>query len=257
MRILAVAALRRNLLTLRRNSQNPILMLKRLYRSTFAMRLASLCIGAYIRLVQATSRWTVEGFEHFDDAAGEGHGVILAFWHGRLLMAPAVRGKTDRRVFMLISAHRDGEIIANGVKNFGVEFIRGSATSKDKPGKEKRGASAIAQMIAALENGGVVGFTPDGPTGPGEKVKPGVIRLAQLSGAPIIPAAYSTSRGARLNTWDRFLLAAPFSKGYYLAGPPISVPPNADANEKEMLRRKVESALSDITEKADQRAGRQ
>ena len=109
MRILAVAALRRNLLTLRRNSQNPILMLKRLYRSTFAMRLASLCIGAYIRLVQATSRWTVEGFEHFDDAAGEGHGVILAFWHGRLLMAPAVRGKTDRRVFMLISAHRDGE----------------------------------------------------------------------------------------------------------------------------------------------------
>lgn len=231
-------------------------MFKRIARSHFAMRLASLCIGAYIRLVQATSRWTVEGFEHFDEAARQGKGVILAFWHGRLLMAPAVRRETDRRVFMLISAHRDGEIIAQGVKSFGVEFIRGSATSKDKPGKEKRGASAIAQMIAALEEGGVVGFTPDGPTGPGEKAKPGVIRLAQLSGAPIIPAAYSASRGAQLNTWDRFLLAAPFSKGYYLAGPPITVPPGADADERDMLRRKIESALCDVTRKADERAGR-
>ncbi len=231
-------------------------MFKRFTKSAFAMRLAACMIAAYIRLVQATSRWTLAGFENFEAAAGEGRGVILAFWHGRLLMAPAVRSKTGKRVFMLISAHRDGEIIANGVKSFGVEFIRGSAANSAKPGKEKGGAAAIAQMTAALDEGAIVGFTPDGPRGPGEKVKLGVIRLAQLSGAPIVPAAYATSRGWRLGTWDRFLLAAPFSKGYYVAGPPIQAPANAGPEARERLRKEVENALHVVTKKADALAGR-
>ena len=108
----------------------------------------------------------------------------MAFWHGRLMMAPMVRRQTDRRVFMLISNHRDGEIIANGVKSFGVEFIRGSTADPKKPEKNKNGASAIAQMIVcAFKGGNIVGITPDGPRGPGERSQKGVIRLAQMSGA--------------------------------------------------------------------------
>ncbi|WP_425409712.1 lysophospholipid acyltransferase family protein [Hyphococcus sp.] len=215
------------------------------------MRIAAFLIGAYIRLVYGTSRWRMNGVDHFETAAAEGKGVILAFWHGRLLMAPAIRRETDRRVFMLISAHRDGEIIARGVRSFGVEFIRGSASNKQKPGKEKQGASAIARMAAALNDGDVVGFTPDGPTGPAEKVKPGIIRLAQLSGAPIIPAAYAVSSGKHLKTWDRFLLAAPFSKGYYEAGEAIRVSAGADEKEREMRRAELEAALRAVTARAD------
>ncbi|WP_165793709.1 lysophospholipid acyltransferase family protein [Hyphococcus luteus] len=231
-------------------------MLKRFLKSRFAMRAAAALIGLYIRLVHATSRWTLVGLEHFDAAAAEGNGVILAFWHGRLLMAASVRRETNRPVYMLISAHRDGEIIARGVSGFGVEFIRGSAANPNKPGRNKSGASAIAQMTAALAEGSVVGFTPDGPKGPGELVKPGVIRLAQMSGAPIVPAAYSASRGKRLSTWDRFLLAAPFSKGYYVAGAPITVPADADGETRERLRLDLETALKAVTEEADKRAGR-
>ncbi|GJL92076.1 lysophospholipid acyltransferase family protein [Hyphococcus sp.] len=232
---------------------NPGRMLKRLLKSAFVLRLASLLIGAYIRLVYATSRWTVIGREHVDAAGG---GAILAFWHGRLLMGAAIRRQTGRRVFMLISAHRDGEIIARGVSGFGVEFIRGSAANPNKPGKDKSGASAIAQMIAALHEGAIVGFTPDGPRGPGERAKPGVVRLAQMSGAPIIPAAYSINCGKRLSSWDRFLLAAPFAKGYYVAGAPIHVPADADAGQREVLRKQLEAALNDVTRDADARAGR-
>ncbi len=231
-------------------------MLKRFLKSRFAMRAAAALIGFYIRFVHASSRWTMVGLEHFDAAAAEGKGVILAFWHGRLLMAASVRRETNRPVYMLISAHRDGEIIARGVSGFGVEFIRGSAANPDKPGKNKSGASAIAQMNAALAEGSVVGFTPDGPKGPGEQAKPGVIRLAQMSGAPIIPAAYSASRGKRLSTWDGFLLAAPFSKGYYVAGAPITVPTDADAPTRERLRLELETALKAVTDEADKRAGR-
>ena len=231
-------------------------MLKRIVKSAFAMHVAAALIGLYIRLVYATSRWTLSGFEHFDAAAAQNKGVILAFWHGRLLMAASVRRETDRPVYMLISAHRDGEIITRAVSGFGIRFIRGSAANPNKPGKNKSGASAIAQMLAALEEGSVVGFTPDGPKGPGEKAKPGVIRLAQMSGAPIVPAAFATSRGKRLSTWDRFLLAAPFSKGYYVAGAPITVPADADAETQDRLRQELETALKSVTNEADRCAGR-
>ncbi|MAW81817.1 MAG: hypothetical protein CMI63_16400 [Parvularcula sp.] len=231
-------------------------MLKRLFRSRPAMQAAAWLIGTYIGLVYATSRWTLQGYDHVEAALKDGKGVILAFWHGRLLMAAAVRKQTDARVFMLISAHRDGEIIAQGVSRFGVEFIRGSAANPKKPGKNKSGASAIAQMAAALRENAIVGFTPDGPRGPGETLKPGVIRLAQMSGAPIIPAAYSVSRGKRLSTWDRFLLAAPFSRGYYVAGAPITVPAEASGETLDRIRADVEAALIAVTREADALAGR-
>ncbi len=231
-------------------------MLKRFVKSAFAARLASGLIGGYIRLVHATSRWTFLGREEFEAALGEGKGVILAFWHGRLLMAPTVRSETDARVFMLISAHRDGEIIANSVKGFGVEFIRGSAANPKKPDKNKDGASAIVLMARALKDGHVVGVTPDGPRGPGERANRGVIRLAQMTGAPIVPAAYSVSRGGRLSTWDRFLVAAPFSRGVYLAGAPIAAPQENTPEALESARQSVENALKDVTRRADAHVGR-
>lgn len=231
-------------------------MLKRFAKSAFAAKIASFLVSGYIRLVHGTSRWEFIGREHFDAAAATGKGVILVFWHGRLLMAPTVRGETDKRVFMLISAHRDGEIIANGVKSFGVEFIRGSAANPKKPQKNKSGASAIAQMTVALKEGHVVGVTPDGPRGPREKVQKGVIRLAQMTGATILPAAYSASRGARLNSWDRFLLAAPFSRGAYVAGPAIQISAENDPETVERARRNVENALLSVTHEADALVGR-
>jgi lysophospholipid acyltransferase (LPLAT)-like uncharacterized protein len=231
-------------------------MIKKLLKSEFAARTASLFIRFYIRLVEVTCRWKFIGREHFDAADAKGKGVIIAFWHGRLLMAPIIRKESGKRVFMLISANRDGEIIAQGVRKFGVEFIRGSAANPDKPGKNKSGASAIAQMIAALNDGAIVGFTPDGPRGPGEKVKSGVIRLSQMSGAPILPAAYSTSGGSQLNTWDRFLLAAPFSRGVFVAGPAIEAPKDNSLEAVETARRRLENALLEVTREADVLVGR-
>jgi len=231
-------------------------MFKRFAKSAFAARLAAFIIGAYIRLVIATMRWTPVGREHFDAAEQAGKGVIVAFWHGRMMMMPRLCQETHRQVFMLTSVNRDGEIIANAVRSFDVKFIRGSAANPKKPTKNKGGASAVAQILAALENGDVVGVTPDGPRGPGEKLQTGVIKLAQMSGAPIVPAGISIARGRRLSTWDRFLFAAPFSRGFYVAGPPIWVGPENDAETLESTRRKVENALASVTQTADSLAGR-
>lgn len=229
---------------------------RRILRSPFAGRVASVAIAAYIRLVRATSRPEFIGREHADALLQSGNGFILAFWHSRLLMGAAMRGETQKPVFMLISTHRDGEIIANAVRGFGVELIRGSAADPKKPEKDKSGAPAVAAMRAALERGSIVGMTPDGPRGPAGVARIGAIKLAALTGAPILPAAYSASRGPRLKTWDRFLLAAPFSRLAFAARPPIHVERTNDAAALERSRAHLETELTAAARIADEAVGR-
>ena len=231
-------------------------MLKKLAKSEFAAKIVAGLAGFYIRLVHATSRWRLIDREYFDKERANGKGVIMAFWHGRLMLAPAIRKETDARIFMLISAHRDGDIIADAVKSFDLEFIRGSAANPKKSQKNKSGAAATAQMHAALKAGDIVGFTPDGPRGPRERVKPGLIKLAQLSGAPIIPLGLSVSHGKTFNSWDRFLLASPFAKGIAVVGQPIHITGDFDHDAIEAIRITVENNIRETTERANQLAGR-
>jgi lysophospholipid acyltransferase (LPLAT)-like uncharacterized protein len=225
-------------------------------RSPLAGAVASGAIAFYIRLVKATSSETFIGRDDADALLAANKGFILAFWHARLLMGATIRREADRPVHMLISAHRDGEIIANAVKGFGVELIRGSAADPKKPEKDKSGAPAIAAMITALNAGGIVGMTPDGPRGPAEIAKTGAVKLAAFSGAPILPAAYSASRGPRLNTWDKFLLAAPFSRIAFAARPPIHVERHADGAALEAARSHLERELTAAAAIADEAVGR-
>jgi hypothetical protein len=113
-------------------------------------------------------------------------------------------------------------------------------------------------MIAALGEGAIVGMTPDGPRGPSRKAQLGVVRLAELSGAPILAGAFSTSRALRLNTWDRFFLALPFSRGaFVVAGPAIPAPlRGADAAKLDAVRLEVEGALDRAADAADRLVGR-
>ncbi len=237
-------------------SSTSVSLSKRILHSAAAGRIASGAISAYIRLVEATSRSEYIGREHPDALVASGKGFILAFWHSRLLMGATIKRETQKPVYMLISTHRDGEIVANAVKGFGIKLIRGSAANPKKPEKNKSGAPAVAEMIAALEEGSVVGMTPDGPRGPAEIAKIGVIKLAAYSGAPILPAAYSASRGPRLETWDRFLLAAPFSHLAFAARPPIHIDRNADAAALEAARVNLQSELKAAARIADAAVGR-
>ncbi|MBI1366300.1 MAG: DUF374 domain-containing protein [Alphaproteobacteria bacterium] len=220
-------------------------------RRDLAARAASFAIAAYIRLVDATTRWRIVGREFADPLLEAPDGFILAFWHQRLLMSPLLRRETSKRVYMLISHHRDGEIIADAVKGFDIDFIRGSTADPRKKFKQKGGAPAIAQMIAALQAGAIVGVTPDGPRGPARKVQPGVIKLAQLSGAPILPVSYAVTRGRFLDSWDRFLLALPFSRGAFAAAEPLRVPVQADAGAAEAARRELEQRLDEAGARAE------
>ena len=155
----------------------------------------------------------------------------------------------DRRrpISVLISQHPDGQILARTVGHFGIDTVAGSTT--------RGGASALRALLKTLKAGAYVGITPDGPRGPRMRAGDGVITVARLSGAPIIPVAYGISRRRVLGTWDRFVVAWPFGRGVLVWGDPIHVARDADADARETARRQVEDRLNAVTAAADRLGG--
>ncbi len=137
-----------------------------------------------IRLLGHTMRISTVGGETVDELYRQGRRIIIAFWHGRQLMMPlAYRGQ---QASILISQHRDGEIIARIMGYFGLQSIRGSST--------RGGLRATRQLLKAGRNGGDLVVTPDGPKGPACTVQSGVIYLAKATGLPIIPLTFACSK---------------------------------------------------------------
>jgi lysophospholipid acyltransferase (LPLAT)-like uncharacterized protein len=203
-------------------------------------------IHLYIRLVYATNRWTVEGAEVPHRLRAEGKSFILAFWHGRLLMIPMAWQRLAP-MHMLISAHRDGRMIADAVTYFGVQSIAGSTS--------RGGSAALRTMVKRLDAGDCVGITPDGPRGPAMVASSGIVNLARLAGVPIVPVAFATSRRRVLRSWDRFQLALPFGRGVFLWGEPIEVAGDLDPAGIEETRLLVERRMNELAAEADRRVG--
>lgn len=225
---------------------------KKILRSTAVRGAACWLVAQYIRLVWYTGRWTVMGSENFAGVWDKGEAGIVAFWHGRLLMMPYA-WKRPKPFRMLTSAHRDGELIAATVKQHGIGSIIGS-TAKD--GRDKGGSNALRAMLKALKSGAFIGMTPDGPRGPRMRASDGIINVARLSGAPILPLTFSVSSGRVLGTWDRFLLPLPFSRGVLYWGEPLYVSRKLDDAGIDAARATLEARLNTMTEEADRRMNR-
>ena len=219
---------------------------KRLLRNA-AVRGVLCALGAgYIRLVHATSSWRVEGGEIPAAYWDRDEPFIVAYWHGRILMMP-YSWRRDRAMSLLISQHPDGQFIARLVARFGLATIAGST--------RRGGTAALRALLRVLKAGGSVAITPDGPRGPRMRASSGVVDLARLSGAAIVPAAYATSRRRVLSSWDRFVVALPFGRGVFVWGAAIEVPRDADAAARERLRRTLEERLNAVTAEADRLVG--
>jgi lysophospholipid acyltransferase (LPLAT)-like uncharacterized protein len=152
-------------------------------------------------------RIETRGQEHVDRLYAEGRRVIIAFWHARQLMMPLTYRGTLAHI--LISQHQDGEIIARIVERFGFRAVRGSST--------RGGVEALRELIRLGRSGVDLVVTPDGPKGPPQVAKMGVIQLARASRLPIIPLAFGCSKknSLRVGTalWCRIPDRAAFSCG--------------------------------------------
>ncbi len=168
---------------------------------------------------------------------------IGVLWHNRLLLLPSVlqRFFPERRGAALISASRDGALLADLVQRFGYDTVRGSSSRK--------GATAMLQLAEVITSGRDVVMTPDGPRGPVYELGAGIILLAQKSGALIVPINMEYSSCWRLKSWDRFILPRPFSKVRVIIGRPHRVAQTSTDAEFERERVRLQETLMQLVER--------
>lgn len=170
-------------------------------------------IRAYLWLVQATAKISVSGEHIADQLQADGQGHLFVFWHNRQFILPLLR--PNDTVHCLISDSRDGDYMAALIRHFNKQAIRGSSS--------RNGLISMKNIMRELHRGHSVGIATDGPRGPAFQVKPGVVQIAQATGAPIIPVSFDASNKKVLDSWDRSYLLFPFGKIAIVYGAPIRV----------------------------------
>lgn len=211
-------------------------------------RCVSLAASFVIKAVAFTLRLKVVGAEYLDRAKEEGHPVLFAFWHNRLLYTCYYLRR--ERLTMMISQSRDGDLIAAVARIFGIRSIRGSS-SRD-------GIRAIGELARVMRGeGGNGGITPDGPRGPRYRLQMGVLLLARKAGVPILPVSISFSRMKVFSSWDRFRFPYPFARAVLVFGEPYRVPEDARGEKMEDLRSELEQRLQGVTEASDRFFGKE
>lgn len=188
-----------------------------------------------------STRVKVIGEEDYRELRRQGKPVIFLIWHGRLLFAPFFFRR--RGIIALISPSEDGEIVAQVGSRWGYRIIRGSSSHAV--------IRVWSEMKRELQKKGELIIVPDGPRGPNRKMKVGSLKLAQETGAVLVPFTFSTSRRKFLRTWDNFLIFYPFSRVVAMYGPPFTVGDGLKDAELERERQKIELFMVQLDEKAD------
>ena len=201
----------------------------------FRSRLIGFIAASFIRLVGLTLR-----IEHVDKAGiteSSARPVIWCLWHNRIFLVPWFHRKVfgRRPAVVLTSPSKDGAMIAAVMAAFDIGSVRGSSS--------RGGLRAMLELAKIIRAGCDTTFTPDGPRGPRYTLAPGVVKLAQMSGAIVVPIHVEPERSWRLNTWDGFIIPKPFSRVRITHALPWSCPETMDAASFEAHRVSLEQRM--------------
>jgi lysophospholipid acyltransferase (LPLAT)-like uncharacterized protein len=185
--------------------------------------------------------WRIErvGEDPSDPGIGRHEPSIFALWHSQLL--PLVYTHRGRDAVVLVSRHLDGQIVARVLERLGFRTARGSST--------RGGGEGMLELLAHAEAGRHLALTPDGPRGPAEVVKPGIIYLASRTGMPVIPVVAAARPSRRLGSWDGMRVPWPFARLRVESGAALRVPPGLDEAGEERWRTRLETELRALTER--------
>lgn len=198
-------------------------------------------VSVVIKILHKTIKWKIVGKENLNDVISP---VIFSFFHGRMVMLSLLYNiirKNDRKIKMILSPHFDGILGAKIAEKFGIGSLKGSSS---------KNSYKLLKSIHNIKDFDI-GITPDGPRGPFQKVKSGVVYISKATGFPIVPISYSVSKYKMLKSWDKFIIPLPFSKGVYVIGKPIYIPSTITKEEIPNYQRVVEEEMIRITELSD------
>lgn len=172
----------------------------------------------------------------------KGQPVIFAVWHNRLAYVAYGysrvfnRTRENRNLVSIISRSKDGKVLGRIMELMGLRAAYGSTT--------RGGSEALRELIRLVNEEKLdCGITPDGPKGPRYKVQPGVISVAQATGAPILPLACDVKHKIKLRSWDGFYVPLPFTKGVVWFEKPLSIPPVLSDDDRQAYQLELEHRL--------------
>ena len=201
-----------------------------------------------LRFACSSNRLSTTRPDIFERYTEEGNN-IFAFWHSRLfyLVYYYAKHTRERKISILVSMSRDGDYGAALGRKLGQDVVRGSTS--------KGGHKAIRNLGAKAAAGNNIALTPDGPRGPAYRVNEGVIRLAQLTGARIIPVSYDATYKRGLKSWDGFIVVKPFGRVHIAFAEPMRVPRDLDGDEVEKYREELEKTLLELDQMCAEKLG--
>lgn len=229
-------------------------MFKRAMRSAPMQACLGGLIALWMTLVKYTTRWEILHADRAKPVINSGKGLIALTFHSRFLLLTSAWKKSFQHPYVLISQSRDGNIVSWTCRWLGLSTVRGSARNVKKS-KVKGGGRAGRNIVDAIEAGGCIVITPDGPRGPRQRVPIGPFRLARLSEAPVLPCTFSVQRRKQFNSWDKFILPLPFGRGQIIWGTPRSVDKTMSDDALEEMRAEVEQEMNALMAQADQALG--
>ncbi len=208
---------------------------------SFPMRCGGFLAATAIRSWMSTLDCRAVYYDRSVDAQlGNSQPRIYVFWHEYILMPLYLRGHCD--LAMLLSQHRDADILARVAYHLGFDCVRGSTN--------RGGVAALRELTRRGREMHLV-ITPDGPRGPRRRLAQGPIYLASKLQLPLVPMGFGYDRPWRAKSWDRFAVPRPFSRGRAIVGPAIEIPSDLSRAETENCRQRVERLLTDLTCEAE------
>lgn len=214
-------------------------------RPTVWQRLLAASFYAVERTLETTLRLRLEDPLGLLGAGLPAEPVIYCLWHNRLASAMIVfhkyvrRQDPRRRLAALVSASKDGSQLAAILERYDITPVRGSSS--------RRGVRALLELRAALAAGSDVAITPDGPRGPRYEIQDGVLALAQLAGAPILPVGIHSSRKWILPSWDRFQIPQPFATCRIRIGEFLRIEPTVGTTARGELNAELQRRMMALT----------
>ena len=213
-------------------------ILKRFSKTKYGQKSIGFLFYLITKISFLSIRWKYFNEDQKSNIFNVDNQYIFCCWHNRLFLGPHLLPR-NRIINALQSSHSDGMITSIAFKYLEMNVILGSS--------KKGGMQAFRKMIKCIQNGESIAITPDGPKGPKETVKEGIIKLAQITGAPIVPLVWATKKFKLINSWDHFVIPFPFSKGVYTFGEPIYVDKKINKKKFEILRLEVENEIKRLT----------
>jgi len=197
-----------------------------------------------LRAILLTCRVRYINKEYIDEYFLGDKKVVISTWHRCTIYFMVKYGYLHPMA--LLSPSKDGDLLADFSKRLGFALARGSSSRGGKQGSE--------QLVDFLNTGGRIATTvADGPQGPALRAKPGLVRIAQKSGAYLMPLIWSATRVWMFSrAWDRTIIPKPFSRIVISASKPYIIPKAAEGEAFDAYVKDMERTLNSMTRDVDQ-----